>query len=31
MPEARRKAGLVGGLLVTLGFAVSAGLSSLSW
>ena len=30
IPEARRKAGLTGGLVVVLGFAVAAGLSGLS-
>ena len=30
IPEARSKAGLAGGLVVVLGFAVAAGLSGLS-
>jgi ZIP family zinc transporter len=30
IPEARRKAGLAGGLMLALGFAVAAGLSSAS-
>ena len=30
IPEARRKGGLAGGLVLVLGFAVAAGLSGLS-